>query len=516
MRNYIFLLLIIIFAGIFRFYGINYDLPYVFNVDEPYIMDKTVEVADGNLRHGVVIRGSLPYYVNGLAIKLVTIINPSLLKGQKTIRDAYKIDKIPFYIIGRTISSFYSIAEIIVLFFIGKLIFNSSIALLAAFFTSISNLSINYAHQITPDTALSATILATLYFAVKASLRNNYRLFFISAFFVGIATAQKLTGILLLPIFFILFISSKLFRKLTLYSKILSLLSFIVCIFFAYFLSYPYLFQDINKIIYEWQWENQNTIWWNQLIINNIGILGRIGEYFYWLRTGTGSFLFYLSIVGIIISFLQKQFILTLLSLFMMIFLIGISIPIPYYDRWVIPLIPFMSLFTAKLFFELLLKFQKRNSPLFFYILLILISIPPLLRSIFFTLTFASSDTRILEANWVQENNIMESDILRDLYTSVTIPKEGKMLTRISESDLRNYRYFIASSYFYPRFFSRPNLSSEKAEKYIYIFRNFQKIAEFLPQKISIHLDDFDLIFSSRDWNLYQIRGPRIMIYKLY
>jgi len=109
MKKYLILLLIIIFASILRFYGNNYDLPYVFNPEEPYIMDKAVEVADGKLDHGIILRGSLPYYVTGLTIKLATIFYPSFLQGQQFITQAYKINKTPFYIIGRSICVLYSL-----------------------------------------------------------------------------------------------------------------------------------------------------------------------------------------------------------------------------------------------------------------------------------------------------------------------------------------------------------------------------------------------------------------------
>ncbi|EKD90096.1 MAG: glycosyl transferase family 39, partial [uncultured bacterium] len=248
MRQYFVLILIIIFACILRFYGISFDLPYVFNVDEPYIMDKAVEVADGNLRHGIIIRGSLPYYLTGGIIKLATILNPSILKSQKTITQAYKLNKTPFYIIGRSISATYSILEIILVFFLGKLLFNSSVGLIGAFLAAISILSINFSHQVTPDTALSFSILLTLYMGILANKRNSYKLFIVSGLLVGFSASQKLTGILAWPIICLYLFNAKLFRSVSLPKKILFIFGITITPLISFFLSYPYIFQDWSKL----------------------------------------------------------------------------------------------------------------------------------------------------------------------------------------------------------------------------------------------------------------------------
>jgi len=516
MKKYLILLLIIIFASILRFYGNNYDLPYVFNPEEPYIMDKAVEVADGKLDHGIILRGSLPYYVTGLTIKLATIFYPSFLQGQQFITQAYKINKTPFYIIGRSICVLYSLIEIIVIFHIGKLLFTPSIGLIAAFLTSISILSINFSHKITPDTALSATILFSIYLILSAYKRNSYRLFLISAFFVGFSMAQKIVGIFVFPVLLVSLLASKIFKNINKKRKIAMLIGITLIPFITFFHSYPFLFLDVDKLIKEWSWENE-TIAWGELVIRDIGLFGRINKYLIKsINFGTGSFILILSSIGILISLHIKKIEAIFLILFTLIFLIGISIPIPNYDDWVLPLVSFVSLFTSvsiKKSIKISQKVSKKIKAFILFSLLLFVIIPPLMKSIFTTILYKSSDTRTMENEWLERNNIKEEKILRDLYTSKYIPE--KMLTKVGFSNLSNYDYYIASDYFFSRFFIQENILPEKANMYRIVFNNYLKIKEFRPAIVNTYRNDLEFLLSVNKWFTHQIKGPIISIYKI-
>lgn len=416
MKKVFLLSIIIIFASIFRYYGIANNLPYAIDIDEPLIMDKAVEVADGKLDHGVILRGSLPIYVNGFGIKLLTLLNPAVLKGHKSITDAYKIDFTYFYLIGRYISAFYAVLEILILFFLGRLLFGITVGLLASFFLSISSLSIQYSHLITPDTALSATLLLSVLITILAFYRNSHKLFLLSAFISGITLAQKFTAIIYLPIFLMLLISSRLFKGYNLDYKVLLLAKTLLLIFFAYRLSYPY-FYSFDSVIEQYLFEFRTTNF-EDLVINDIGLIGRIREYiFRYLHFGTGSFILLFSSFGIILSILKKSINTIFLSLFLLIFLIEISLPLSHHDRWVLPLTSFISLYAAYSFFELTKRIQNQLTRLILQsTLLTFISLSPLMRSVILTQSFKSPDTRIFEVEWTKKNNIDESKILRDAY----------------------------------------------------------------------------------------------------
>ncbi|MBI3559526.1 glycosyltransferase family 39 protein [Candidatus Gottesmanbacteria bacterium] len=201
MRITLLFIVTIILGAALRFWWIAYDLPYAFNIDEAYIMDGAVDVADGNLRHGVIFRGSLPYYVTGLTIRLASMVYSTIKQGFPTFREAYAYDKTPFYIVGRAIVASYSMLTMIVLFLIARALFSETIGLLTILIFSLNTLEIQYAHQIYSDTALSFFMLLTLYTLVIAYKHKRQSLFLVSAVIIGLAMGQKLPGSPELPIY---------------------------------------------------------------------------------------------------------------------------------------------------------------------------------------------------------------------------------------------------------------------------------------------------------------------------
>lgn len=508
--------MILAFASILRFYRLDYDLPNVFDPDEPYIMDRVVEVADGNLAHGIILRGSIPYYVNGFAIKLMTIFKPSSVKDQNTISEAYKIDKTPFYITARSISALYGVLEIVFLFLLAKLVSNTKTALVASLILSLSSLTINYSHRVTPDTALSTFILITLYLTLKAYQSNKLALYYLSSFFVGLSAAQKLPGIYGFPILVFAFIRSKLVFQMKLNYKIKTVFYFIAISFFAYFLSYPFIFQNFNQIIDQWLSETEQTWWYGRVQIPNLGLFGRMNEYLVFLKGGTGTFVSTLGVIGIIWSIGISTFTIMMLALFFFIFLLGISLPIPYYDRWAIPLIPVISFFTASFALHIIPKLKnKLQSFILNYLSLSLILVAPLIKSTAMSLSFNGLDTRTQEIQWLHTKNIDESGVLRDQLTGKSQGNTIVYMTDLNRDQLERYHYFITSSYYYSKFFENPDVNAEKAKIYEKIFNSYYKVQEFKPSKMYLYYDDFEYLLNPKIWKFYQTRGPLITIFDL-
>jgi hypothetical protein len=118
-----------------------------------------------------------------------------------------------------------------------------------------------------------------------------------------------------------------------------------------------------------------------------------------------------------------------------------------------------------------------------------------------------------MENEWLERNNIKEEKILRDLYTSKYIPE--KMLTKVGFSNLSNYDYYIASDYFFSRFFIQENILPEKANMYRIVFNNYLKIKEFRPAIVNTYRNDLEFLLSVNKWFTHQIKGPIISIYKI-
>lgn len=502
---------ILLLATILRFAGIGHQLPYTFMNEEATILDKAVGVADGYLRHGVILRGSLPYYVTGISIKVASFIFPSIFP-RNNIRSAYEMNKNYFYLLGRAISAMYGVAEVFLVYLLGTILFGSWIGVLASFFQSILPLSIQYAHIITPDTALSATILLAFLICIHARMRNNPLLFLISAIIIGLSVGQKLPGILAIPTLLFIIGSSLWFIKHRLKKKVIFILLCVLLIIVAYLTTYPFLPQDFQKLNAEWQWENRFEIHGiSDYQLPNIGFWARFnqqaGE---WLPQATGTFFFLASILGILVTLWYRQKPAIFLFIFIASFMVGISIPIPSTSHWLLPVLPYMSIFAAK---GILVIRSHTSRHLFLrtFTAVLMITLVPMMRSILLVDSYMKPDTRILEADWVGKHQLEEKFILRDLYTSVDPPLQ-RLLSKITVSQMPSFQYAIVSSYYYLNFLTDTRYRW-LAEKYRYLFSNYPQVAEFQPQRTP-YQNDLQFLLNM---NLFvtPVNGPIIKIYKL-
>lgn len=316
------LILIVIFSAIFRLYHLDYDLPYVFDPDEPYIMDSAVRVADGHLNHGIVLSGSLPYYTYGFAFKLATIFHPSLLNQQDSVEKAYKIDKSKFYTLGRFISAVYGIFEVILIFLIVSIVNTKRVALLSAFLLSFNYINIEYSHHVSPDTGLSFFILVTLFLIIYGYKKRNLNLLYIASFTSALAAAQKLPGLITLPLVILTLINLGINNKLNFFKIIKLILFNLLIIFLAYLILNSFIFNGFDRVKDQWIWENSRNLWWGELTLKDFGFMRRIGLYLFFIQTSIGFIIFNLSLLGLILNLFKKNILIDCLEFLLFYFLL--------------------------------------------------------------------------------------------------------------------------------------------------------------------------------------------------
>lgn len=531
MRHTLLLIVILMLGATLRFWGLGYDLPNVYTIDEPLIMNKAIRVADGYLRHGTILRGSLPHYIIGGAIKVASLMFPNIKGDYQTLTDSYMHDKTIFYMIGRTVNALLGVTEILLLFFLASLSFDVSVALLASFFLSISPLAINSAHAISPDTGLSSSMLLTISIGILASKRRSNELFLLAGFLSGLSAGQKFPGIVSLLFVILLFYLKEQSGKRRASDRVFYIVLIILFSIIAYTLSYPFIFGEFSKFIAEWRFENSSVLLWNRPAHYDFGILWRIQQSLLWLRMWGGTFIFYLSAAGITYAFKKRQPIVGALSGFSLLFFLINAVPVKMHEFRYIPLIPYMCLFAA-LVCEYLRSRLFISLPRLYGTLMLVtfVSIAPFIKSVFLARSYASPSIQSLELSCVTSNNIDESMILRDPYTSDMSDFTLDWITRhyspIGEryihttpmTDIHKYTYAIVNDefakwyYFWEQY--QPELH-KIADAYRYLNDHTNKIVELMPKITNINEEDLDFLLHADRWIFDQVRGPKITIYKL-
>lgn len=530
------LLSIIVLLGVtLRFWGITYDLPNDYQFDENYIMDGAVAVADGKLRHGAILYGSLPLYTVGTAVRFVSLVLPQLHIGYPTYTQSYQQNQTVFNLIGRFMNGAYGTIEIIILFWLACIVFGKNIGLMSAFFLSVSKLTIEFAHVIKPDIALSTTMLLTVTIAIIAYRKNSIPLFMFSALLTGISGGQKFPG--LLTLFFVLslfFIQSFYYKKTFIHT-----LAFVFTLIFVsgigYVLSYPFIFKDLHLLAQEWRLESGTMRFWDKPPYVNIGYLHRLVQAASWLRTGTGTFYFYFSILGIILMIKQKNVIPILLGLFGVLFFFMNAFPIKQGLGRYIPLVPYICLSASYALNRWMKNFSRMTHPKRFRVLGLMLlmfisSAAPFMKSFFLVNAYASTDTRNLAYVWISRQYLDEVSILRDPSTinqaDVTINladphyshQRERLTHKQSLQSLGHFRYAVISDEWVQWYYQWEQYQPElhrQADVFRYIESKTKKIAEFVPRLTNIEEEDLEFLLHTPRWTFDQIRGPKITIYKL-
>ena len=190
------LLCIIILGAFFRLYGLNWDQGFKLHPDERAIImyslplsfpQTTNEFFDKQspLNPHFFAYGNFPLY---------------LLKITSTIFSAIDVRFGTYdgmHIIGRIISVIADIGTIIVIFFIGRLLFLKWIGLLAAFFYSASVFPIQTSHFYAVDILLTFFITTTIYHTLVFYKHPTKKRAVLVGLFFGLALVTKISAITL-------------------------------------------------------------------------------------------------------------------------------------------------------------------------------------------------------------------------------------------------------------------------------------------------------------------------------
>ncbi|MDJ0730009.1 MAG: glycosyltransferase family 39 protein [Crocosphaera sp.] len=409
---------ILLMGLVLRLYGINFGLPYLYNPDEPNrvrVVFRILSSQDlnphwfGHPATTVIYLLVLSYGLIFVGSRILGIFNSS-----EEFLEFYRQDPSIFYLTGRLWSAFFGFITIWVVYLIATKIFNKTVGLISAFLVAIIPLHVKFSKFARMDSLMPFLLLISFYYCLKILEEDTLLNYIIASFFLGLAIATKYPAIVFVLTIILAYILTKGWN----FQRYLKPVSSVLACTGGVFIASPFLFLDFNQVLMDLSQENRSS----HLGATGEGFINNLIWYFQNSLTNSFTILgIFLMGLGIFFVLIFKQERLLLLISFPSIFLLFISSLSLRWERWIIPIIPFLCILLAYTIYKtsqlIELRFKYPLGLLLMLAVLTLISTPLLHKDIEQGYRMSGVDTRTFTGEWMLKNIPKTSSILVEAST---------------------------------------------------------------------------------------------------
>lgn len=498
-NTYVGLLIIVCVGAFFRFQGLGYDLPYAYNPDDVYTIERAIAVAHGSYKGALTSHQPLHIILIGLSIRAVSMINP---------------DRRLFFLIARTMVASFSIATFIVLFFLGRTLAGDAIGFIAALVFSLNILEIQYAHELYADTTLAFFTVLTIYILAKAYQQKRFYLLVVALSLLTVSVALKITGMLIFPLYIVISINILKHIKIEQNFKVFIYIAvFIIPTIIMSFLL-PVLVNELRFLQIHRFFDTTETL--HEYVLKPTTYGENLRNFIIRLRDSTGTLILIMSFLGVFVTLKKRNtFLLGLATFVLYFFLTIVVVGQDMWDNNIIPILPLVSLFAG---FGVVTLYKFLNSLInkrsISFMLCAMLFIPGFVKSYWMSHSYTIPDTRTQESRWFQEHSIDQSRVARDAFTSITLPSLTVLTSRLTKEQLTSFDFVVLSSWYSKHFSESWRGTPELASFYKDIEDSYMKVVLYSPNDTNVFIDDIELLTRLGAWNqLKYIRGPTLSIY---
>lgn len=404
---------VILLASFVRLIGLNWGYPFIFHPDEPTLIRGGTGIRfDPNPHHfdWPHLQTYLMFFVIALWARFTDILEAVGLRGSlEQIVPLWWDRPFVFYFLGRLISALAGIGAVILTYIISFDLFKKkSVAVLSSMLLVFSFQSIEDSHFATLDSSLTFWVLLSFLFSLKIVRTGNVKYYLLSGFLAGLATSTKYNGafvtfsIFASHISYIVINNRKrieiLYSNKLLYSALALIGGFLLGTPYA-LLDYKTFFSTEPAIGALWQLSRQSTAFMERYLNFSLMEKNIRSNLFMSLSPFVLLFFFYGSL-----SLFTKNFKLKYLPL--LIFGIGylyyVSMFPVFYAQYFNPLYPFIAIISAWGVCQFTTDFNLKK--VVFYLLLIFMFTPMILRVSDMMRVYLTDDNRIRAYSWIKQN----------------------------------------------------------------------------------------------------------------
>ncbi len=412
------LIFIVLLAVGFRAYHLNYDLPFLYDQDEPMFVEHTLTMLknhDPN-PHWFGPPASTTMYLLALVYAGVFAVGRvfGVFHSVEDFKNLYYADPSVFYLSGRIVSLVFGVATVALLYKIGKRMFGPTAGLLAAAVVALSPPHISLSQQVRMDVQMVFLLVAAYWYCLNILEKHDWKSYLLTGFLTGLACVTKYPAAVFTLVIACAHFAAHPAFKLREHRKLAgSALATVI----GAFVGSPFLFLDfrttLRDVVQEARPEHlgatgegllRNLIWYLQgPTPEAVSIAGSV-----------------LVVVGIIGCLLSKERSKILLVVFPVAFLIFISSLHLRWNRWFLPEAPFLALLVAFGIITLRTWYEKklghRVSLVVTTIVVAIVLVPLFVRSVNYAQELATPYSSTVTRQWMTERIPPNSRVLVEVY----------------------------------------------------------------------------------------------------
>jgi 4-amino-4-deoxy-L-arabinose transferase-like glycosyltransferase len=339
---------LVVLAVIIRMRGVSWGLPYLYDPDEHYLVDPAVRfVITGDLNpHWFAHPGSTVIYSLGLAYFVYWLIGHALgwFPDLQSFATLLSTNPTSFYLIGRMLNIFYAALAIPLTYAICTRMAGRGAAVLAAALVALSPLHAEISRVLHTDPLMTTCLLAAMLFGVKSIENQSGKNFFLTGTFVGLATATKFPGMSGAMIAALAAALAKPLLPVSWTRRVQWMAIAGAGGAIGFLAAAPFIFTGLDQVYWTLLKESSNA---------HVSATGGRGlpNYVWYisgpLRDAVGWPLELMALVGLVTSLRGRQRPRLLLAGFALVFLLSIGLSTRRWDRWIVPLMPYVAILAA-------------------------------------------------------------------------------------------------------------------------------------------------------------------------
>lgn len=207
------LLLILVVAGLLRLPGVTYGIPYIYEWDEPSVMNAVIGMLQrGDLSPRFYIYPPFSLYLQLLVAKL----HFGVLHAQGVLGSPAAISTVPpdgtsyfwyisvptFYVWGRTLALLFSVGSVYLVYRIGQRAFGETQGIIAAAALAVAPGAVYYGSTLRTDSPMTFMVLVAFAFGLAVLDEGRAPHYLLGGLFAGLAVATKYSGFWIIPTVF--------------------------------------------------------------------------------------------------------------------------------------------------------------------------------------------------------------------------------------------------------------------------------------------------------------------------
>jgi 4-amino-4-deoxy-L-arabinose transferase-like glycosyltransferase len=484
-RSRLGLVLALVAAALLRFWALSQGVPFSVQVDEPEVMVRAVGmVKTGDLNPHFFDYPSLYIYLQ--AILAVARFVVGAMQGEWS--SLAQAPNEAFYLWGRALTALMGTATVWMLFHIAMR-WGARTALLATVMFAVMPLHVRESHFVLTDVPVTFFVMLTLLMSLRANERSTVWAFALAGAAAGLAGATKYNGVLAVLIPLLACAMTPAVRP----SRVVAMLWIVAAMIATFLIVAPYTLIDLPTFLNQFarlsaEYRTPGTFddpVWLIYLKHLRNALGRPGSL--------------IVIAGVTLGLFKTaagpdRMKWALVTIFPLIYFRFISNQTLFFGRYLLPLLPFLSLLGAAAIVEIVRQLRRPAVPItvrnVVIVALTIVAIaPPAYTSIGFNANAAKEWTTEQAYTWILREIPAGSKVTMES-RAILLPEAYKS-AYVPQLRMRPFEYYVNQGVDYLVASSQcygPYLSADGAQKYpeehadyLRIFNQTQEVARFTP-----------------------------------